>query len=632
MFSATRNNLDTSNPESSRKSSVSRLLERQSLQLALIVVMAICAYSNTFFVPFILDDEASIIRNEIIKNLGMFFEHGYSFSPTRFIGYLTFALNHSVHGLHLAGYHIVNLLIHIGNGLLVYALVTSMFRTPLFKYGDREPGIVDGAGAASRLLPVIPFLVALLFVCHPIQTQAVTYIVQRLTSLATLFYLSSVLLYLRWRLALEAGESFMSKRVLPAWLLASTLAFLAMKTKEIAFTLPFMVLLAEFCCFGRPTRRVLVLLVPLFLVSLTLIMALLGPDLSAESLLANVNTATESNLTLSRGTYLVTQFSVIVTYLRLLVLPVNQNLDYDYPISRSLLEPRALLSLLFLLALAGAAVFLWRGKIGTGDQGPGTGQQTNSGLCRLAGFGIFWFFLTLIVESSVIPLLDVIFEHRLYLPSVGFFITVVCLLAIISRRLPVMEKLLLPGVVAIAFVLAGATYARNLVWKDWITLWSDVVAKSPGKARPHNVLGIGYINQNRNEKAIHEFQTAIALNLNYMEAYFNYGVALNGMGLYDEAITVYRKALKLAPYDADIYNDLGENYARKGDMNQAVVNFSAAVNLKPRSVHMRRNLGHALLRAGDRDGALREFRTVLEIRPDDQETLRALDEMERTGK
>jgi Flp pilus assembly protein TadD len=117
-----------------------------------------------------------------------------------------------------------------------------------------------------------------------------------------------------------------------------------------------------------------------------------------------------------------------------------------------------------------------------------------------------------------------------------------------------------------------------------------------------------------------------------MEAYFNYGVALNGMGLYDEAITVYRKALKLVPYDADIYNDLGENYARKGDMNQAVVNFSAAVNLKPRSVHMRRNLGHALLRAGDRDGALREFRTVLEIRPDDQETLRALDEMERTGK
>ena len=638
MDRITKNITDSSLSEPSLFIRISRLLELQPVQIALIVLLALGAYSNTFMVPFILDDEASIIRNEIIQNLGMFFEHGYHFNPTRFIGYLSFALNHTAHGLNLVGYHVVNLAIHLGNGLLVFALVKSMLRTPLFG------GVVQGKSAdvagneprapspEPRLVPLIPFFVALLFVCHPLQTQAVTYIVQRLTSLATFFYLACLLLSLRWRLALVAGAPFLSKAVLPVWLLALTMALLSMMTKEISFTLPFMLLLAEFCFFGWPVRRVLALLTPFFLVALTIPLAMFGPHRPVGALLSDVDAATITNPMLSRGEYLLTQFSVIVTYLRLLVLPVNQNLDYDYPISHSLLEPRAFLSLFFLFALVAAAVYLWRRSLVSSPRSPVPGPPTDAGLCRLAAFGIFWFFLTLSVESSVIPILDVIFEHRLYLPSVGFFITVVCLLTLLARRSPVFERLLVPGVLTIALSLAGATYARNLVWKDWITLWSDVVEKSPGKARPHNVLGIGYVNLDRNEKAIHEFQTAITLNPEYMEAYFNYGVALNSLGAFDEAIAVYLKALKLAPSDPDIYNDLGENYARKGDMAQAVAYFSTAVNLKPRSVHMRRNLGHALRRKGDLPGALREFRAVLQIRPDDQETLRALDEMERSGK
>ena len=640
MLNSTVDSMNTISPESRIPAGSGSLLVRQPVQFAIIVLLALCAYSNTFTVPFILDDEASIIRNEIIQNLGMFFDHGYHFSPTRFIGYFTFALNHSVHGLNLVGYHVVNLAIHIGNGLLVYALVKSMLRTPLLGGGAVVWGnSADVAGDESRvpspeprLFTLIPFFVALLFVCHPIQTQAVTYIVQRLTSLATFFYLASLLLTLRWRLALVAGAPFLSKTVLPLWLLALITALLAMMTKEISFTLPFTLLLAEICFFGRPVRRVIALLTPFFLVALTIPLAMFGPARPVGALLAAADAATIANPMLSRGEYLVTQFSVIVTYLRLLVLPVNQNLDYDYPICHSLLEPRVFLSLLFLFAVVAVAIYLWRRSSVSSPRFPVPGSPADAGLYRLAAFGIFWFFLTLSVESSVIPILDVIFEHRLYLPSVGFFITVVCFLALLARRTPALERLLVPGVLTIALILSGATYARNLVWKDWITLWSDVVKKSPGKARPHNVLGIGYVNLDRNEKAIHEFQTAITLNPEYMEAYFNYGVALNSLGAFDEAIAVYLKALKLAPSDPDIYNDLGENYARKGDMEQAAAYFSTAVNLKPRSVHMRRNLGHALRRKGDLSGALREFRAVLQIRPDDQETLRALDEMERTGK
>jgi hypothetical protein len=202
------------------------------IHVLLIIMLSLIAYSNTIHVPFHFDDKNVIVENPIIKNLQFFTEPSkakdfkgrfeYKIYKRRYIGYLTFALNYKIHGLNVPGYHIVNLLIHISNTLLIYLLVVLGFKTPLLKNSP----IKD----YSKHTAVVT---ALLFACHPLQTQAVTYIWQRVTSLATLLYIVSLVTYVKWRIinqnTEERQKTIHLKSVL--WYLTSLFsAVLAMKT------------------------------------------------------------------------------------------------------------------------------------------------------------------------------------------------------------------------------------------------------------------------------------------------------------------------------------------------------------------------------------------------------------------
>ena len=525
------------------------LLYRPLVQMLVIALVAFVAYSNSFRVPFVFDDKPSITENVVIQGLENFFTNwsGYDFLPNRFIGYLTFAFNHEIGGLNVSGYHVVNLAIHIVNALLVYALVRLTMKTPFFGSRPQVP-------SPESLVPV---LAALLFVSHPIQTQAVTYIVQRLTSLATLFYLASLVLHVRWRLAQTAGVPFVSRSVLPWYLLSLVSAVLAMKTKEIAFTLPVVILLYEFSFFGRPGRRLLPMLLPLLLTIFIIPLTMVNVQKPVGEILSDVHSKSIAGTDLSRGEYLSTQFSVIVTYLRLLVLPINQNLDYDYPVSHSLLEPRAFLSLLLLLVLMGYAAWLWRTS--SSSQSP----VPSPGLYRLAAFGIIWFFITLSVESSIIPIQDVIFEHRLYLPSIGFVAAFVVLVMtageLCAARLPAIKKLTIPVLAMSVLMLTGATYARNNVWKDELTLWEDTKSKSPMKARPHNNLGYAYGKQKRIPEAIAEFETAVQLAPEYLDALYNLAQLYFLSGRYQETEELTRTLKRLNPETFKTLDALRDN-------------------------------------------------------------------------
>jgi protein O-mannosyl-transferase len=603
----------------------------------ILVALTILAYSNTFQVPMLFDDEGSIIRNPVVHDLYGFLSNGkgYDYNPFRFVGYLTFALNYQLGGLNVAGYHLVNLAIHVANALLVYSLIRQIFRTPA----------LCRSALASRSNQ-FAFTVALLFACHPIQTQAVTYIVQRLTSLATLFFLASLALHARWRLAATAGARFLSAAVLPCYLLSLATAILAMKTKEIAFTLPMVILLYEFCFFGRPGRRLLSTITPLLLTTAIIPFTMLNLHKPVGELLSDMNTDTVAGSLLSRGEYLCTQFSVIVTYIRLLVLPINQNLDYDFPISHSLLEPKAFLSLLLLLVIIAGALTMWRKGAGNDDSKAEFTNAAESGRgeplyeLRLAAFGIFWFFITLAVESSLIPIADVIFEHRVYLPSVGFFAALAALVAVGSRMLATRFRLaagfVMPVTTVIVLLLAGATHARNHVWRDWITIWQDTVKKSPNKARPHNILGIGYLNQRFFDDAFPEFDLAVKLNPDYMQAYFNLGLAFKVLERADDAAAMFQRALSLAGVKdnemiAHISNELAVAYVLQGKLDRAVETFSSAVRNQPDNPEYRKNHGHALLQMGRPGAAAEEFRSALRLRPGDTEAREILLGIEHSG-
>jgi Flp pilus assembly protein TadD len=581
------------------------------IHLALIVILSIIAYSNTFNVPFQFDDEPSIARNIIIRE-GRFFtdpsraENLSEFTglKMRYVTFLTFALNYRLHGLNVAGYHIFNLIIHIINALLLYFLVVLSFRTPLLA----DSSLKGRSG-------VIALSAALLFACHPLQTQAVTYIVQRLTSLATMFYLLSVVFYVTWRLKTQdpgcdegnAGKKqFFSRwKIHSYYLIALISSIIAMKTKEITFTLPAVTALYEFMFFQGPIKKRALALFPFLLTMFIIPISLIHTGKPLEDVISDVSEVTRVQTTMTRWDYLYTEFRVLVTYIRLLFMPVGQNLDYDYPVHHSFLNPEVFVSFLFLVFLFCSGVYLFhRSRLSRNALG-------------LTAFGIFWFFITISVESSIIPIADVIFEHRVYLPSAGFFLAITTALftGVSTLGGTIRVSKVLPAILAlIVIALTAATYARNSVWRDEVTLWEDVVHKSPQKAR--GIGNLGYANQNRGQflEAIGLYNRALAIRPT-STIYNNRGMSYYGIGDFAQALQDFTSAIAMNPDYAEPYNNRGVVYSRLGLHAQALEDYTRAVRVKPDFAYAYNNIGNTLKVFGQFDRAIEYYTKAIFFDP-----------------
>lgn len=579
------------------------------IALVLLALLGTLLYSNTFGVQMDFDDWKYVTGNPAVKDFRYFVspalvreaiardEMNENFRTRKAVVF-TFALNHLVHGERVFGYHLVNLLVHLGNGMLVYWLVLSTLGTPLFR------SVQSDAKATATLIPALGS--ALFFVAHPVQTQAVTYISQRFTSMTTLLYLLSLALYVFWR-GREAREPARKHHLLAYWL-AVAVAVLAMFSKEIAFTLPLTLVLYEWMFFGRPTKERVRILLP-FLATMLIIPAIVLRYRAEYEDMAKLS----SSLAAGGGDnpailYLFTQFRVVVTYLRLLVLPVDQNLDYDYPLYSSLFQAPVLLSLLFLCALAGVAVYLFHRS---------TQVPSEEGRwLRLISFGIAWFFLSLSVESSVIPLGDVIFEHRLYLPSVGFFLAAVGMFELVRHHLARWTFPLLIILAVVLVALSVATYARNGVWRSSISIWEDTVRKSPGKVRAHDNLGRAYIQAGRFAEGIPHLQFVLERQPDNEASFYSlYGSALSEIGRYEEAIVMQRQAAQIEPGDALHFFHLGNACLGANRLAEAAQAFRRALALQPDLASAQGNLGLLLVQQGDLEAAEPHLEALYRLRP-----------------
>jgi len=384
-----------------------------------------------------------------------------------------------------------------------------------------------------------------------------------------------------------------------------------MKTKEISFTLPVMIVLYEVFFFrGKWGKRILVL-IPFVLTMLIIPLSMLGVDRPLGEIIGDVSDVTRVQSPLSRWEYLATQGRVIMTYLRLVVLPVNQNLDYDYPVYRSLFDPAVLGSFGVLLLLAGAGIYLYMRS------------RRGEPLQRLVAYGIFWFFITLSVESSVIPITDVIFEHRMYLPLVGVFLAIGAEGVFIAGKLKEKKREVKKGIAAgftvIVLLLAVVTFVRNRTWGDEITLWQDVVRKSPQKARPYFNLGIAYFIKGNTNDSMEAYQTALRLKPDYAKAHNNLGALYLKIGLMGDAIQEYQTALRVEPNFAEAYYNLGNVYQKIGRMNDAIQEYKSAITLRPNYAEAHNNLGVVYQKMGRMYEALQEYQTALKFQPDDAE-------------
>jgi tetratricopeptide (TPR) repeat protein len=534
---------------------------------AVVVVVGLLAYSNAFRAGFVFDDPPHVVDAPWVDDPESYLPGGpaYRAQPNRAVGGLTFALNRRLLGPGPAGFHAVNVLIHVLNALLVHALVLLSFRAPRLRTSALAPW--------SRS---VAFVAALLFVAHPLQTQAVTYVVQRLASLATAFYLVAIVLYARWRLAGLSGRSRGLRRA--AGLAGAVLAaVLAMKTKEIAFTLPVVVALYEALLFEGSWGRRALGLAPLLATMAIIPLALVGIDKPLGETLSDVAEATRVQTGQSRWDYLVTEVAVVARYLRLLAFPAGQNVDHDFPSYHSLLEPRVALSLGVLAALAAAAAWPWaarRGPWARCDPDPAA---------RLVSFGIAWFFVALLVESSVIPIADEMFEHRVYLPSVGILVAAATALGLLARRIAPSRPAAVTAAlgVALALPLAAATWIRNEVWADEVALWTDAAAKSPGKARPRNNLGVALGRAHREREALAQLEEAVRLDPRYERAFDNLGVVLFALGRQREAEEAHLRAIALAPRDPEPYYNLGCLRLEQGRYAEAAASFEKALAVHP---------------------------------------------------
>jgi tetratricopeptide (TPR) repeat protein len=299
--------------------------------------------------------------------------------------------------------------------------------------------------------------------------------------------------------------------------------------------------------------------------------------------------------------YVITQFNAHWTYLRLLVFPAGQNADYDYPISRTLFELPTLISFVGYLVLWVAGIVLAKKR-------------------PVAAFGVLWFLVTLVPISFAVAFMglrlgNVIFEHRAYLPSAGAIAAAVCGIVFLTERSEKLRIAAVSAVVALSLVLSVAAYKRNEVWRSDVSLWEDVVKKSPEKDRGHYNLGLAYQNRKMLEEAIEQYEAAIKIRPGHTKAHNNLGMVLKNMGFTDRALEHYKIALEFAPDNAEVHNNLGNIYDEEGMAKIAIEHYKTAVRLKPDYAVAHYNLGIAYYRQGMTDEARREFQRVLEINP-----------------
>lgn len=552
-----------------------RLLKNKLFIFTILAFAGFLVYSNSFHSPFQFDDNLYITSNPNVKNPHDIVTLWKSY-PTRPVTMASFAANYRIRGLDTISYHIVNFVIHIFTSFLLWYFITLTFMTPEAK-----------KYRIASYSYEIAFFSSLIFLCHPVQTECVTYIWQRAASLPALLYLLSLCLYIRSRIAwLDSGKKSVSVALYAASLAA---CFAAMFTKENTITLPVMIFLYELFFFAHDKKSGLKAVIP-FLILLPII-----PLVSVLTKTYNFVYAREAfGRELFTNYFTLSQPRVVVTYLRLLVLPVNLNVDYDYQITKSMLELPSIGSILLISFILFIGISLFRKN-------------------RLFSFFMLWFFLIILPEASIIPLEDIISEHRLYLPLAGYAVLLVITLYHFFRE----KKRALPILFLILLVLfyGSSAYVRNFAWKDGFSLWNDAVKKSPDKARPYYGRGLAYAAMGETDKAFRDYDKAIKLDPRCTIAYNNRGLLYYKNGDIIEAIKDFSKAIAIMPNSFKAYNNRGLAYVAAGDAGHAMTDFNKAVILNPYSSAGYSNRGIVYARTGEIAKAIADFSKAIEIDP-----------------
>jgi len=532
------------------------------------LVVAVIVYANSLAVPAQFDDAhvfAELTTAQVFAKVWPL--------RTRSVSELSFALNHALHGNDVYGYHAVNILVHFAAAVALAALLLLLLPdSPTLPFWSPW----------RQLAAALP---ALLFLVHPLNTQAVTYICQRYTSLAACFYVWALVAYVLARRLDAAPQRYRRRARLGVHALGITAAILAMLSKEFTVSLPAVLLMLEFgICRRRhhaagtagaagpegaagttPPRSRWQWLLPLLpylavgaIVPLQHLTALPGAPTALGEVIPRW--APEQ---VTRLAYFATQLKVIVLiYLRLAIVPLGLSIEHSLALATTLWQPAVLACATVLTLLAATAgVLLYRGRV------------------PLSGAGILWLLLTLAPTSSLITNNVFIAEHRMYLPLMGLALPLAEMLAALGCR----RRRRIAATCAISIIVAfgGLTIRQNRLWQDPVRLWSNAVRIAPDSSFAYLSLAQAYRREGRHQHEYDASRKALAIDPGNINACNHLGNAALALGRVDEAFEHYQQTVRLDPEHARAWANLGMIFNSRDQHAQAEAALTRALTLQP---------------------------------------------------
>jgi protein O-mannosyl-transferase len=532
--------------ELNKENKIEKIISKDWFIIVLFIAATLIAYSNSFNVPFQFDDDQQIVINESNHNLHNFSHLSYWFQVNnRPVSTLSLVLNYILNGENVVGYHVVNLIIHLLSGIILFFWLKLII-------SFRENNHV------SKWLPVV---IAMFFLLHPVQTQSVTYIVQRMTSLAGMFFLLSVFLYTKGRIVFLKSNK--SNRAIGFYIFAIITGLLGAFSKQNAIVFPLAFLLIELFFIrdsnGKIFKRYLITVVSIGIVFSTAFLLKYGLPYETKEIV--------------RLQYFATQMTVIPRYFQMMLIPFGLSIDHGIKAVKNIFELKVFVGASLLIGILIFAVSQLKKR-------------------PLVSFGILWIYIALIIESSIFPISDVMFDQRMYLPLVGFSIAFWALtFNIVSKLRP---KLLFPIILTFLLAMSVWTYARNYMWQSNIAIWEEVTKLYPDHFRGWQGLGREYVASGEKDVS--------------------------------KIIHCYQMALKIEPKNETVLNDLAANYLKNGNFSQAIDCSLKLVDSKNLDYRLNalRILGIIYLESKNYDLAIKYLEKIIQVKPDDTAVLQNL--------
>ncbi len=579
-----------------------------NLNIILIIAAAAIVYANSLKNSFIWDDSVVIADNDFIKswkNFPRIFNRSYlthisdaGYLGTRDIGSgessyrpivtISYFIDYHLWGLNPFGFHLHNLILHIANAILLYFLINLISKNKS-----------------------LSLLTTLLFALHPVNSETVNVISFREDLLIFLFSLSSFILFIKM-------SDYAGKRKTFLYYTSIILFLLALFSKEMAVTLPILLILYDYLIKKAPGKNILNSLKSRYL---CYIIALLFYCIIRFQFITNSDKPLVAYQMNNLYIKLLTMARVFANYIQWLLLPVNIHPTLpDNPslISHSLLEPQALASIILILCLFTAALKSLRKK-------------------PLFSFAIFWFFITLLPVANIfLPITNYMASRYLYLPGIAFhFLLAGFLFKLPDFKIPYIMPITLHkarknAIIILLIFYPLFTIIKNLTWKNNTVFWSEMVERYPQNALAHSSLGNCFRKNGLLNSAINEYKTALNLDPNYAMDYNNLGSCFYEKGMLYEALNEFKKALKLAPDLSVTYTGIGSILGNKDLYKEAIVYFEHAIRLDTKYIQAYNNLGITYARMEKWDEARKIWKKALEINPGNKEVqnnLRKLKEL-----